>query len=228
MARRARLRRRGSRGRLRADARRGHGRGGRRRADPSRQGARRGPRRGRRSGRNARPGRPAERRLSLSSRPIQHPIRSIPSVRAPVCRSTHGVGRMSGMSSETVVSPRPDGVVSPRPDGQARPRADIEARTLRQDRWWLQPLIIAVGFAAFVVYATWAAFNHPIVAGPAHRTSSAPPSLPPLSPPCFVKGCPPQADWAQLAGPQWISPALYILIFPLAFRTTCYYYRKAY
>jgi hypothetical protein len=43
-----------------------------------------------------------------------------------------------------------------------------------------------------------------------------------------MKGCPPQADWAQLDGPMWISPALYILIFPLSFRATCYYYRKAY
>ncbi|MBW8711213.1 MAG: hypothetical protein JF631_09210, partial [Mycobacterium sp.] len=48
-------------------------------------------------------------------------------------------------------------------------RAAIKARTLRQDRWWLQPLIIAIGFAGFVVYATWAAFNHPIVAGAGHR-----------------------------------------------------------
>ena len=124
------------------------------------------------------------------------------------------------MSSETAVSPRGD--------TEAPPRADIEARTLRQDRWWLQPLIIALGFAAFVVYATWAAFNHPIVAGTGHRIYYAHPYLSPLYSPCFVKGCPPQADWAQLAGPQWISPALYILIFPLAFRTTCYYYRKAY
>lgn len=110
----------------------------------------------------------------------------------------------------------------------ARPRADIKARTLRQDRWWLQPLIIAVGFTAFVVYATWSAFNHPIVAGTTHRIYYAHPYLSPFYSPCFVKGCPPQADWAQLAGPQWISPALYILVFPLAFRATCYYYRKAY
>jgi hypothetical protein len=28
--------------------------------------------------------------------------------------------------------------------------------------------------------------------------------------------------------PAWLSPALLILVFPLGFRTTCYYYRKAY
>jgi hypothetical protein len=110
----------------------------------------------------------------------------------------------------------------------ARPRADIKARTLRQDRYWIQPLVIAVGFAGFVAYSTWAAFNHPIVAGTAHRIYYAHPYLSPLYSPCFVKGCPPQADWAQLNGPAWISPAIYILIFPLAFRATCYYYRKAY
>jgi hypothetical protein len=111
-------------------------------------------------------------------------------------------------------------------------RAAINARTLRGDRWWLQPLVIAFGFSAFVVYSTWAAFNHPIVAGTAHRIYYAMPAgahyLSPFYSPCFIKGCPPQVAWAQLAGPQWISPAIYILIFPLAFRATCYYYRKAY
>jgi hypothetical protein len=113
-------------------------------------------------------------------------------------------------------------------DLPSKPRAAIGARTLRQDRWWLQPLVIAIGFAGFVVYATWAAFNHPIVAGTSHRIYYAHPYLSPLYSPCFIKGCPPQVAWAQLDGPQWLSPAIYILIFPLAFRATCYYYRKAY
>ena len=38
-------------------------------------------------------------------------------------------------------------------------RADIEARTLRQDRWWLSPVITFVVFTAFVIYATWRAFS---------------------------------------------------------------------
>jgi hypothetical protein len=117
-------------------------------------------------------------------------------------------------------------------DTSGRPRADIKARTLRQDRWWLQPLIIFIGFSAFVVYSTWAAFNHPIVAGTAHRIYYAMPDgahyLSPFYSPCFMKGCPTQVSWAQLDGPMWLSPAIYILVFPLAFRATCYYYRKAY
>jgi hypothetical protein len=120
--------------------------------------------------------------------------------------------------------------MSPRKAAQsgAKPRAAIEARTLRQDRWWLQPLIIFIGFSAFVVYSTWAAFNHPIVAGTGHRIYYAEPYLSPFYSPCFVRGCPTQISWAQLNGPMWLSPAIYILIFPLAFRATCYYYRKAY
>src|SRR5439155_11699396 len=115
----------------------------------------------------------------------------------PVCWFPLGHGRMSTMSTGTV-SP---GTAAP---SGGRPRADISARTLRQDRWWLQPLIIFIGFSAFIVYSTWAAFNHPIVAGTSHRIFYAHPYLSTFYSPCFVKGCPPQADWAQLNAPVWI------------------------
>ena len=118
--------------------------------------------------------------------------------------------------------------MSPRTDGEARPRADIKARTLRQDRWWLQPLIIAVGFSAFVVYSTWAAFDHHLVHSTGNRIFYADPYLSPFYSPCFTKGCPPDVAWAQLHIWNWLSPAIYILVFPLSFRATCYYYRKAY
>ena len=32
-------------------------------------------------------------------------------------------------------------------------------RTMRRDAWWLQPLLTTAGLGAFVVYATWAAFQ---------------------------------------------------------------------
>jgi len=38
-------------------------------------------------------------------------------------------------------------------------RARIQQRTLRTDRWWLSPLRIDLGFAAFVIYATARAFQ---------------------------------------------------------------------
>ena len=37
------------------------------------------------------------------------------------------------------------------------------------------------------------------------------------------------APYLGIVGPWWaISPAIIILIFPLGFRMTCYYYRRAY
>ena len=38
-------------------------------------------------------------------------------------------------------------------------RAEIEERTLRTDRWWLQPLITVAVLLSFVVYATFRAFE---------------------------------------------------------------------
>jgi hypothetical protein len=100
-------------------------------------------------------------------------------------------------------------------------RAAIAARTLRTDRWWLLPLVTAFGFSAFVIYSTWAAFDHHnIYAGHAY--------LSPFYSPCLTNMCPPEARWAGWNIGSWLSPALLILLFPLGFRTTCYYYRKAY
>ena len=38
-------------------------------------------------------------------------------------------------------------------------RAEIEERTLRTDRWWLQPLITVAVLLSFVIYATFRAFE---------------------------------------------------------------------
>ncbi|HVY09499.1 MAG TPA: hypothetical protein VHB18_05080 [Mycobacteriales bacterium] len=100
-------------------------------------------------------------------------------------------------------------------------RASINARTLRTDRWWILPLVTFVGFAAFIVYSTWAAFDH-------HNIYAGHSYLSPFYSPCLTDMCPPEARWAAWNIGNWFSPALLILIFPLGFRTTCYYYRKAY
>lgn len=101
----------------------------------------------------------------------------------------------------------------------ARPR--ITARTLRRDRWWLYPAWIAVVLAAFVVYATWRAF-----AGEGYYAA---PYLSPFYSPCLSTGCPDGASaFGQPISGFPYSPALIILIFPLALRLTCYYYRKIY
>ena len=41
---------------------------------------------------------------------------------------------------------------------QTAPRSGFGA-TSRRDRWWAKPLLVFLGFSAFVVYSTWAAFQ---------------------------------------------------------------------
>ncbi|MGB2694275.1 MAG: hypothetical protein WBD55_03705 [Dehalococcoidia bacterium] len=94
--------------------------------------------------------------------------------------------------------------------------------TARNDWWWLTPVVVFLVLSAFVVYATWAAFQ-----GDHYRFG---PYLSPLySPELFGSthawlGAKP-AWW-----PGWLpwSPALLILWAPGGFRLTCYYYRGAY
>ena len=100
-------------------------------------------------------------------------------------------------------------------------RARIDARTLRQDRWWLAPLVTFVVFTAFVVYATWRAFS-----GEFYYSK---PYLSPFYSPCMGAQCVEgSADFGRPFNWFPYSPALIILAIPLGFRMTCYYYRKAY
>jgi hypothetical protein len=97
------------------------------------------------------------------------------------------------------------------------------AQTQRRDGWWISPLLTFLGFSAFIVYSTWAAFQG------AHYTFG--PYLSPFySPELF--GDSPHAWFGPRPGwwPSWLlfSPAVLILWAPGAFRLTCYYYRGAY
>ena len=99
-------------------------------------------------------------------------------------------------------------------------RAEIDARTLRQDRWWLSPLATFAVFFSFVVYSTsapsWGVTTSPSrTSRRSTRRASATASRGPRTS-------------ASRSGWLTLSPALIILIFPLGFRLTCYYYRKAY
>jgi hypothetical protein len=80
--------------------------------------------------------------------------------------------------------------------------------TLRRDAWWIQPVLTALVLGGFGIYATWAAWVN------THYEWG--PYLSPFYSPLI------QTTWWPL------SPAFLILIFPGAFRATCYYYRKAY
>jgi hypothetical protein len=110
---------------------------------------------------------------------------------------------------------------APRGTGTAAPgRAAIAARSLRTDRWWLQPLLTVAALVLFIVYSTVRAFEN------AHYVAE--PYISPFYSPCLTTACEGDTFPKLFTGPAWISPALYILIVPLGFRLTCYYYRKAY
>jgi hypothetical protein len=95
--------------------------------------------------------------------------------------------------------------------------------TLRRDAWWVYPLVVLIILGAFVVYATWAAFEN------AHYEFG--PYLSPFYSPLLFGDSAhawlgPRPGW----WPGWLpfSPALLILPAPAGFRLTCYYYRGAY
>ena len=79
------------------------------------------------------------------------------------------------MSAPTANRPA-SGVFSPT-------RAHIQARTLRTDRWWMSPLRIDLGFAAFVIYATFRAFQQNYFFVPKYHY------LTPFYSPCVSKAC---------------------------------------
>ncbi len=100
-------------------------------------------------------------------------------------------------------------------------RARIAARTLRTDRWWIQPLITVLVLLAFIVYATIRAFMN--------KYYWDDPYISPFYSPCLSKSCPPGAPSLEIFPANgFFTPAVLILVFPLGFRLTCYYYRKAY
>ena len=97
---------------------------------------------------------------------------------------------------------------------------------LRQDRWWIQPVLTVAVLTAFIIYSTWAAFqNKYYFVGAQHASRPHQPLL------LAVHRRPPACPGAKVRlhlEPWTISPALLILIFPLGFRLTCYYYRRSY
>ena len=105
-------------------------------------------------------------------------------------------------------------------------RALIQERTLRTDKWWIQPLLIVGALVSFIIYATFRAFEA--------KYYFVEPLISPFYSPCLSTAC---VEGSSLLGTPIgkivifgivISPALFILVFPLGFRMTCYYYRKSY
>jgi hypothetical protein len=95
----------------------------------------------------------------------------------------------------------------------------IGAHGHRQDRWWVEPLLIVVVLVSFGLYSLWAAVQN--------ANYYAEPYLSPFYSPCLAANC--QHVTLPIVGTWWtLSPAFLILWIPLGFRATCYYYRKAY
>src|SRR6202161_40597 len=119
------------------------------------------------------------------------------------------------MSAPTANRPA-SGVFSPT-------RAHIQAGTLRTDRWWMSPLRIDLGFAAFVIYATFRAFQQNYFFVPKYHY------LTPFYSPCVSKACGEASDfWPQILPHVWWLPfAALTLPVLLLVRLTCYYYRGA-
>lgn len=103
--------------------------------------------------------------------------------------------------------------------------------TTRADAWWVEPVGTGLFLAAAILYLTFAGLQ-----GSYYHAG---PYLSPLySPLLWVDASAPGAAPVDMAifgaWPAWwpsflpTSPAIFLVIFPTAFRGTCYYYRKAY
>src|SRR5688500_13218715 len=138
--------------------------------------------------------------------PVPGSSSALPLPLSAACRSLISGGRSERMADALVQ-------MTPRRFGQ----------TMRPDAWWVQPLVVFTILGAFVVYATWAAFQG--------RYYTYGPYLSPFYAPELF-GDSPHAWFGPKPGwwPGWLpfSPALIILPFPGLFRFTCYYYRGAY
>ena len=82
------------------------------------------------------------------------------------------------------------------------------AATERRDAWWVAPVTQGLALAVLITYANWAAYQ-----GKDYAVGGY---LSPLYSPLIT------VDWFPF------SPAFLILLPPVLFRATCYYYRKAY
>ena len=112
--------------------------------------------------------------------------------------------------------------------------------TNRPDVWWLQPLVVFLGFSAFIIYSTWAAFQGvtDMQTGFSrywfglHTNGLTADYLSPFYSPEFW-GPSGHALFGKVLPAWWpswapYSPSFLIMWVPAGFRFTCYYYRGAY
>jgi hypothetical protein len=83
--------------------------------------------------------------------------------------------------------------------------------TERKDAWWNENTFTLLALVLFVIYATWRGLEN--------NFYEVGPYLSPFYSPNLKKLVP---GW-----PLWLSPALFVALFPAGFRGTCYFYRRA-
>jgi len=109
-------------------------------------------------------------------------------------------------------------------------------KTVRNDRWWFEPLWTGVGFLLFTIFVNWEIFqgNYYFVGGEGFGGYLSPFYSPLLFVDPAVAGHAPVHHALLGARPEWWPnwfpsvSAAFVLPFPLAARLTCYYYRKFY
>jgi hypothetical protein len=110
-------------------------------------------------------------------------------------------------------------------DAAAAPRrVRLFLATERKDRWWLEPLLTLTILLTFIGYANWAAYQGEHYWYGPYLSPFYSPELLGNSPHAWFGPSP--TWWPTSILPY--SAAWLILIFPLGFRLTCYYYRGAY
>ena len=95
-------------------------------------------------------------------------------------------------------------------------------RTMRKDAWWVEPLLVFLGYALFIAYANYAIFHYNCGGRPCYEVRGTS-YLSPMFSPLLTRETP--SWWPSFA--PFFGTAL-ILWAPLGFRFTCYYYRGAY
>ena len=117
-------------------------------------------------------------------------------------------------------------------------KKNLLTNDLIDEKWWISPLLVLLGLLSFVVYSTWAAWQGEYFWWSGGNDGFGGYLSPFYSPTVYIDpskpGVPPMYHSLFGSWPDWLSwlpgqsPAWLILIFPLSFRFTCYYYRKAY
>jgi hypothetical protein len=117
-------------------------------------------------------------------------------------------------------------VSAPPTSGVGAPgRARIAAKTLRTDRYWVQPLVTVV------LFSLWLGYGLARTATQKHYYVPEYEYLTPFASPCVSASC---VEGSSHLGvwfgefPPLVPLAIVTLPFLLLFRLTCYYYRKAY